>query len=423
MRQTLRLLTTLLLLSCMLGACKKDMFNADTAQKIMDLSFHNDSVDKRHDWSLINDWTIRVKANVKGVRRIELLSGNPYTDNKTELLANTPVVKDNTAVMCCSMPKIADSLYVAAVDSTEHYYVMAVDAYQYDVDFSNLNTVNSGTLKDIGQQEVYYCFCASYPEPSQTWGFNDCVMRIAKELRDSRTLRITVTVAAVGTTNQIAAALRLSGVKYEQVEKIEPVGGKNFKQAESLPRYFIEDEDVLLKGQDGSAVINMFDDAHATFYNKTNTQGVIPRNCYNVSHSNDASQGYYEFSEPSVSYDVTFKTDGIADGLTFSSFDPFILVNYAGTTWEVHKYAYKFNETLKSYYSGQPLAYDNGYAWALEIPYSWFRYPLIEYSMGSYKKGALYGAYQTFDHSFGEWGTNKDTALDWYLYPNTSMVY
>ena len=44
MKQTLRLLTALLLLSCMLGACKKEMFNANTAQKITELSFHNDFV-------------------------------------------------------------------------------------------------------------------------------------------------------------------------------------------------------------------------------------------------------------------------------------------------------------------------------------------------------------------------------------------
>lgn len=423
MRQTLRLLTALVLLACMLGACRKDMFDANTAKTIMELSFHNDSVDKHHDWSLINDWKLKVTANVKGVRRIELLSGNPYTDKNVEIMASRAVAENSTVVVRCSMPKTAETLYVAAVDSVEHYYVVAADALQYNVDFSNLNTTNSGKLKSIGQQEMYYCYCASYPEPSQTWGFNDLVMRISMELRDSRTLRITVTVAAVGTTNQIAAALRLSGVKFDQVEKIEPVGGKNFKQAESLPRYYIKEEDVLLKGQDGTAVINMFDDAHAAFYNKTNTQGMIPRYCYNVSHSNNTSLGYYEFSEPSVSYDVTFKTDGMADALTYTSLDPFILVNYAGTTWEVHKYAYKFNETLQTYYSGNPLAYDNGFTWALEIPYSWFRYPLIDYSMGSYKKGALYGAYQTFDHSFGEWGTNKDAALDWYLYPNTSMVY
>ena len=400
MKQTLRLLVCMTTLTLILGACKKEMFDSDTAKKIMDLSFHNDTVDKYHDWTLISDWNVRVKANVEGVRSIKLLSGNPYTDEKVEQVGVREANQDDVIEMSCSLPVIAQ---------------------QYDVDFSKLNTVNQGTLKDVGHQEVFYCFCSSYPEPSETWGFNDCVLRISTELRSSRTLRITVTLQAVATVTQIAAALRLDGVSYNQVEKIEPVGGSNFKRAEKLARNFIKDEDVLLKGQDGSAVINMFDDAHAAFYNKTNSQGMVFRYRYNVKHSNTG--GCYEFTSPSISYDVTFKNEGMANTITYTALDPFILVNYAGTIWEIHKYRYKFKETLYSYYSGQPLAYNNGFTWALEIPYSWFRYPLTDNSMGSYKKGALYGAYQTFDHSFGEWGADRYKARDWYLYPNTSMVY
>ena len=422
MRQAIKLFVGFMVLTIMLSACKKEMFNPDLAKKIMELSFHNDTVDKYHNWTLIEDWSVQVEANVKGVRRIELLSGNPYTDENSEVVANTTASMGDVIDLSCSLPSIADSLYVAAVDSTGHYTVIAVAPQQYRVNFSNLNTKNNGTLIGEGQQEVFYCYCSSYPEPSETWGFNDCVMRISKELRDSRTLRITVTLLAVGTTSQIAAALRLDGVSYDQVEKIEPVGGKTFRRAEDLPRYFIKDESVLLCGRDGSAVINLYDDAHAAFYNRTNTQGMIYRYRYNVKHGN--SSDCYEFSQPSASYDVVFKKEGIANYMTFTSFDPFILVSYAGgTIWEVHKYRYKFNETLYSYYSDNPQAYNNGYTWALEIPYTWFRYPLIEKSMGSYKNGALYGAYQTFDHSFGEWGADRKSSNDWYLYPNTSMVY
>ncbi len=421
MRQAIRLLIGFVVLTTMLGACKKEMFDPDLAKKIMDLSFHNDTVDKYHKWTLIEDWSVQVEANVKGVRRIELLSGNPYTDENAEVVGNSPASMGDVIDLSCSLPSIADSLYVAAVDSTGHYTVVAVTPQQYNIDFSTLNTVNSGTLIGVGQQEMFYCYCSSYPAPSETWGFNDCVLRISKELRDSFTLRITVTLQATGTTSQIAAALRLDGISYDQVEKIEPVRGSNFRRAESLPRHFIKDESVMLCGQDGSAVINLFDDAHAAFYSKTNNQGMIYRYRYNVKHGN--SSDCYEFSQPSVSYDVVFKKEGIANFMTYTSFDPFILVDYAGTIWEVHKYKYKFNETLYSYYSGNPEAYNNGYTWALEIPYTWFRYPLIEQSMGSYKNGALYGAYQKFDHSFGEWGANSKIARDWYLYPNTSMVY
>ena len=214
MKQTLRLLVCMATLTLILGACKKEMFDSDTAKKIMDLSFHNDTVDKYHDWTLISDWNVRVKANVEGVRSIKLLSGNPYTDEKVEQVGVREANQDDVIEMSCSLPVIADSLYIAAVDDKEHYYVVAVGPQQYDVDFSKLNTVNQGTLKDVGHQEVFYCFCSSYPEPSETWGFNDCVLRISTELRSSRTLRITVTLQAVATVTQIAAALRLDGVSY-----------------------------------------------------------------------------------------------------------------------------------------------------------------------------------------------------------------
>ncbi len=420
MRQTQSLMISLLLLSCIFSSCKKDMFDADTAKKIMELSFHNDSVDKNHDWTLISDWKVRVKANVKNVQRIELLSGNPYTNDKAEIVAVSPATEDTVMVMSCSLPVIADSLFAAAVDGSGRYYVVPIVQQEY-VDFSGSDVISTGTLHDIGQQEMYYCYCSSYPEPSDKWGYNDCVLRIWKQQISSRTICITVTLQAVGTTKQIAAALRLAGVNYDQVEKIELLGGSNFKRVDNLPRYYIRDDNVLLRGQDGSAVINMFDDAHAAFYNKTSSQGVVFRYRYNVKHGNTAD--YYEFVQPSVGYVVTFKEEGLANTLTYSALDPFLLVNYGGTTWEVHKYLYKFNETLYSYYSGNPSAYDNGFAWALEIPYTWFRYPLAGESMGSYKKGVLYGAYQTFGHSFGEWGTDRQHSRDWYLYPNNSIVY
>ena len=121
MRQTLKLLISVLLLTCMLGACKKDMFDPDTAKKMMELTFHNDTVDKRHAWTLIEDWSVLVTANVKGVRRIELLSGNPYTNDKTEVVGISTASMGDVMELRCSLPSVSDSLYVAAVDSTGRY--------------------------------------------------------------------------------------------------------------------------------------------------------------------------------------------------------------------------------------------------------------------------------------------------------------
>jgi hypothetical protein len=122
-----------------------------------------------------------------------------------------------------------------------------------------------------------------------------------------------------------------------------------------------------------------------------------------------------------VSYDVKFKKSNAAYSVNFGQLDPFILYYYNSNVWEVHKYAYKFKETLYSYYSDSPSSYDSGFTWALEVPYKWFRYPLEGISMGSYKNGVIYGAYQKPYHSFGEWGADMTVARDWYLYPSSNV--
>ena len=113
MKRILRILTSLVLLTSLVGACKKDVFDSDKAKKITELSFHNDTVDQNHEWTLIKDWNVRVTANVKGVRRIELLSGNPYTGKNVDVVASRTARQDDVVEMYCSLPVICDSLYAS----------------------------------------------------------------------------------------------------------------------------------------------------------------------------------------------------------------------------------------------------------------------------------------------------------------------
>jgi hypothetical protein len=61
--------------------------------------------------------------------------------------------------------------------------------------------------------------------------------------------------------------------------------------------------------------------------------------------------------------------------------------------------------------------------WAIVVPDGSFRYPLDGVNIGFAKEGALFGAYMTDKHAFGNWASNSGTALDWYLYPTGNMVY
>ncbi len=404
------------------SACKKNLYDMELTKQALELTFHNDSVDKTHTWSLLDDYTVNVTANVTDVDRIEVLSINPYAANNksVELLAKQEDVEEGDVVtLTYSVPTANDSVYIAAVDINEKYKVVAIKKGTETADFTTLNTTIEGELAIPTSQEVYYCFCNSFPQPSTTWGYNDLVYRISKEVISDKVLRINVTLSAIGNTNQMAGALRLDGVSFDNVDNIKISNGNTFSKYTSSSRLIIKDENTLLKGQDGSAVINLFDDAHKAFYVRTEDNGKINRYYINVTHTTDVN--HMEFSPVTVSYDITFKNSEIAQTVSFGKLDPFILYYYNSNVWEVHKYKFKFKEILYEYLSGSPSSYDTGFSWALEIPHKWFRWPLQGTSMGSYKKGVIYGAYQQPKHSFGEWGTNKTVATDWYLYPSMSV--
>jgi len=66
--------------------------------------------------------------------------------------------------------------------------------------------------------------------------------------------------------------------------------------------------------------------------------------------------------------------------------------------------------------------------WALMVPDADFKYPLEGTEIGYRKKTesgvvAMFGAYTTIGHSFGEWAEDHNSNLDWYLYPNTQLTY
>lgn len=404
-----------------ISGCKKNLYDIELTKKALELTFHNDSVDKTHTWTLLDDYTIQVTANVTDVDRIEVLTVNPYAPNNksVELLATQEVEEGEDVTLIYSVPTANDSVYIAAVTDEEAYYVVAVKKGTATADFTTLNTTNKGTITTPTIQEVYYCYCNSFPQPSITWGYNDIVYRVSKEVVSDNVLRVNVTLAALGSTNQMAGALRIDGISYDDVDNIKISNGNTFNKYSGSSRLIIKEEDVMLKGQDGSAVINLFDDAHLAFYVRKEDNGKINRYLINITHTTDVT--HMEFSPVTVSYDITFKKNNVARNISFGKLDPFILYYYNSNVWEVHKYAYKFKEILYSYLSGSPSSYDTGFSWALEIPYKWFRYPLEGVAMGSYKNRALYGAYQERGHSFGEWGSNKTVATDWYLYPSMSV--
>ena len=191
----------------------------------------------------------------------------------------------------------------------------------------------------------------------------------------------------------------------------------SFKKT-SLP--FIDSRDLLIKGIDDAAVINLFEDAHwATGATRYASEGYIERYKYNVSKT--TSSQYDMMSPRTISYVITFKNPSQLDYFTLDLLDPFIIVEYMGTYMEVHAvYRYRSNTALHEYVQPNVAVI---LPWALTVPDGSFRYPLDGVNIGFAKDGALFGAYMTGGHSFGEWASNRLQAIDWYYYPTANQVY
>ena len=180
----------------------------------------------------------------------------------------------------------------------------------------------------------------------------------------------------------------------------------------------MKQKDLLLTGLSQEAVLNIFADAHWATGDKLSTDyGVMTRSLYNVTYQNDDT--HRTFIPREITYVLTFKEGVDLNMLSLGKFDPFIIKGYNSANWEVHTYAYHNSKVLFAY-PGQIIV---SLPWALSVPTSNFRWPLHAVKLGGRKEGASFGAYHTFDHSFGEWAEDKDDATDWYLYPDQSEVY
>ena len=126
-------------------------------------------------------------------------------------------------------------------------------------------------------------------------------------------------------------------------------------------------------------------------------------------------------SPRTISYEITFKDSVMLDYYTLEQLDPFAIIEYNGAMMEVHA-AYRLRLETVLYDYVQPTS-ALILPWALIVPSGAFRYPLDGVHIGFYKNGALFGAYMTEGHAFGEWASDHEKALDWDNYPTRNMVY
>lgn len=429
MRYTLNILmATGVLGGLLLTSCNKNVFNEDDYIEIVEKSSPVDSIDANHTWELTQDRTyvIQADANV-GAKSVLILSDNPLTELSSEIMTQSAIEDGGQVKLTATVPTRLSELYAALVDANGLYTVVSFPVTSENVSFANVNVANkqktlSATLE---QQKLVYCFEEEMPEPGD-YDYNDVVLRLSREIVNSRHMKIEVELAAVGGEKQLAAGIHLLGYKTEDIDSVTIEGGGSFDlggshhdvplQRTASPMF--ESNSLLQSGRNGEAVLYLFEDAHWSMGEDLEVVNqVFERKRYNVSKSSDENNMI--LPARTEIYHVYFKEGKNINDFTPNLFDPFILSPYYGSLWEIHCYCNREASVMIE----QEQTNGKSLPWALMVPYASFRHPLHGVNIGFLKDGGYFGAYMSKGRSFGEWVMDCTNYLDWYTSPTLSRVF
>lgn len=408
-----------------LASCNKDIYDEGQHLEIIRRVSPVDSVDLNHTWRLAEHCTYSIRANAGvGAKQVELYNDNPVESMNAELLARTFVKDGQQVLLSASVPSKLTTLYAALVDGNGTYTVTSFSAIQRYVDFSDPIAIKqSPSLAKPKIMAYTYCYEENYPEPGD-YDFNDVVMRISLERSGQKEMTIEMTLSAVGAEKMLAGALRLVGYRYEDIDSVVAVGGNTLNEDLPSTGYeLIESDATFIQGQNKEAVISLFKDAHWAIGDDIETSNSsFYRKKYNVMKT--YSQEYEVTYAKTVTFKVYFKSDSSLNSFTMEMLDPFLISFYGGVRLEIHLDEFRNAQVLYSY---DTLSFKD-IPWALKIPTRYFLYPLEGNQIGFRKRledgtTAMFGAYITAGHSFGEWVENHNGSLDWYEYPTNNQVY
>lgn len=282
-------------------------------------------------------------------------------------------------------------------------------------------------------QSFRYCFEDNFPDAGD-YDFNDVVLTVKPTLNE-KTLTVQVSLDAVGATKNIGAAMRLIGVKSEDLESYSVSNGFPSPEGQGLGDYknIETSETFLVEGKSPNNTQNMvvvfFKDAHWAMNPVKTDNGGVWRYFWNTVERNDAYEHKkYTDEPPTATYTFVFKeADKANQMLAENLYDVFIVEPYGGGYWEVHTVQNGFKTAqvvtpIKPDGAAYERAYGNNMPWAIMVSGD-FQYPLEWHSIGKNKNGELSGAYKTLGHAFAEWAEDSETATDWYLYPDEEEVF
>lgn len=115
--------------------------------------------------------------------------------------------------------------------------------------------------------------------------YNDMVLRISKkkpEIGNSYVIDLEVTLAACGAGELYAGAIQLDGIRKDDIESVEIVGGKAMDDGYPTTPTFITDNSTLQQGRNGYAVIRLLECAQWAISKQQDNVGDIAVIRYNT---------------------------------------------------------------------------------------------------------------------------------------------
>lgn len=423
MRKSLIITSIIAIVASSLVSCnEKNVYSEDRHKKLIQYASPVDSVDQQHMWMLSQTKSLRYQVPTGGnYKQLCVYTANPLTNNKAELMSRAYVAGGQSGSLLLDVPYQLSTLYVALVDAAGMYSVTSITSSQSAVDFTNVTTGRA--LSSLNPQTYTFLFEENFPEPGD-YDYNDLVLRVSQERTGEKQITVRVTVSAVGAVRQLAGCIRLVGYRFQDIDSIKTTTGETFNDGINTQiLYFHKDTEPLIEGRNHEAVLNLFCDAHWAMAFSPNAEfGLFQRKKYNVTTENGDNA---QLRAPrTISYVIYFKDGATLNNFTLNTLDPFILTDYNAGTWETHTEQFKSAKVLHDY----PVASFKDLPWALMVPQADFLYPLEGNEIGFRKRTesgvvAMFGAYATIGHSFGEWAENHNAFLDWYLYPDNTLTY
>ena len=289
-----------------------------------------------------------------------------------------------------------------------------------------------GGVPEAGEPEatsfsLRYCFEDNFPDVGD-YDFNDAVITVTPTIK-GKNVTLKVTLDAVGATKQLAAAIRVVGLKNSDIKSCTRTGNMD-DDYPTTSRVIINGADANglvaddAKNNMTDVVISLFNNAHWTIGHTIASIGSVQNWFYNTV-SPGSTHEFKKNGIPSAEVTFTFELNSEEAVKHFSEkdLDVFILEPYNAAYWEVHTVPFKTDEVMKEHATGiKKQYYDDNFPWAICVPGN-FRYPFEWINIGFNRDGEIIGAYKEPYHSFAEWASDQNTATDWYKYPSEDLIY